>query len=198
MPTYTVTNSNFNLTSKNQKDLAQDITKVHNVVTGANTYFAQVIFNKTKKNNHFMGGKKVKEPSLFLLGQIRAGRPKKTKDRLISDLKNILVKKTKLDETQVWVYIVDLPPSQMIEYGAVLPESGKEGQWFKGLSKKLKKKLSQMERQIMLILVWFVVCIIFYIVQMTLGDSGHALEVFAAVSALAIFLISKIKHKINK
>ena len=146
MPTYTVTNSNFNLNAKQQKDLAQGITKVHNVVTGANTYFAQVIFNKTKKNNHFMGGKKVKEPSLFLLGQIRAGRPKKTKDKLISDLKNILVKKTKLDETQVWVYIVDLPPTQMIEYGEVLPESGKEGQWFKGLSKKLKKKLLQMER----------------------------------------------------
>ena len=146
MPTYTVTNSNFNLNAKQQKDLAQGITKVHNVVTGANTYFAQVIFNKTKKNNHFMCGKKVKEPSLFLLGQIRAGRPKKTKDRLISDLKNILVKKTKLDETQVWVYIVDLPPSQMIEYGAVLPESGKERQWFKSLSNKLKKKLSQMER----------------------------------------------------
>ena len=146
MPTYTVTNSNFNLTAKKQKDLAQGITKVHNVITGANTYFAQVIFNKTKKNNHFMGGKKVKEPSLFLLGQIRAGRSKKIKDRLISDLKNILVKKTKLDETQVWVYIVDLPPSQMIEYGAVLPESGKELQWFKGLSNKLKKKLSQMEK----------------------------------------------------
>ena len=29
-----------------------------------------------------MGGKKVKEPSLFLLGQIRAGRPKKIKDKL--------------------------------------------------------------------------------------------------------------------
>ena len=93
-----------------------------------------------------MGGKKVKESSLFLLGQIRAGRPKKIKDRLISDLKNILVKKTKLDETQVWVYIIDLPPAQMIEYGAVLPESGKEVQWFKGLSNKLKKKLSQMEK----------------------------------------------------
>ena len=146
MPTYTVTNSNFNLNAKQQKDLAQGITKVHNVVTGANTYFAQVIFNKTKKNNHFMGGKKVKEPSLFLLGQIRAGRPKKIKDRLISDLKNILVKKTKLDETQVWVYIIDLPPAQMIEYGTVLPESGKEVQWFKGLSNKLKKKLSQMEK----------------------------------------------------
>ena len=146
MPTYTVTNSNFNLTAKQKNNLAQGITKVHNVVTGANTYFAQIIFNKTKKNNHFMGGKKVKEPSLFLLGQIRAGRPKKTKDRLISNLKNILIKKTKLDETQVWVYIIDLPPSQMIEYGAVLPESGKEGKWFKSLSNKLKNKLSQMEK----------------------------------------------------
>ena len=145
MPTYTVTNSNFNLTAKQKNNLAKGITKVHNVVTGANTYFAQVIFNKTKKNNHFMGGKKVKEPSIFLLGQIRAGRPKKTKDRLICDLKNIIVKKTKLDETQVWVYIIDLPPSQMIEYGSVLPKSGKERQWFKSLSNKLKNKLSQIE-----------------------------------------------------
>ena len=146
MPTYTVTNSNFNLTSKEQKKLAEGITKVHNVVTGANTYFAQVIFNKTKKNNHFMGGKKVKEPSIFLLGQIRAGRPKETKDKLISDLRDVIIKNSKLDETQVWVYIVDLPPSQMIEYGAVLPESGKEKEWFSGLSGKLKKKLSKIEK----------------------------------------------------
>ncbi len=146
MPTYTVTNSNFNLTSKQQKNLAEGITKVHNVVTGANTYFAQVIFNITKKNNHFMGGKKVKEPSIFLLGQIRAGRTKIVKDKLILELKNVLVKKTKLDETQVWVYINDLPPSQMIEYGAILPESGKEKEWFKNLSSKLRKKLSNIEK----------------------------------------------------
>ena len=143
MPTYTVTNSNFNLTSNQQKKLAEGITKVHNVVTGANTYFAQVIFNKTKKNNHFMGGKKVKEPSLFLLGQIRAGRPKKIKDKIISELTDTVIKNSKLDETQIWVYIIDLPPSQMIEYGEVLPESGKEKQWFSKLSKKLKIKLSK-------------------------------------------------------
>ena len=145
MPTYTVTNSNFNISAKQQKKLAEGITKIHNVVTGANTYFAQVIFNKTKKNNHFMGGKKVKEPSLFLLGQIRAGRSKEVKDKLISDLKDVLVKNSRLDETQIWVYINDLPPSQMVEYGAVLPESGKESEWFTNLPTKLKKKLSAIE-----------------------------------------------------
>tara|TARA_X000000368_G_scaffold371040_1_gene320609 strand:- start:342 stop:491 length:150 start_codon:yes stop_codon:yes gene_type:complete len=49
----------------------------------------------------------------------------------------------------------------------------------------------------MLILVWFVVCIIFYFVQFILGNSGHALEVFAVLSAIAIFLINKIRHKIK-
>ena len=49
----------------------------------------------------------------------------------------------------------------------------------------------------MLILVWFVICILFYFVQLLLGNSGHALEVFALLSGIAIFLISKIKYKIN-
>ena len=34
----------------------------------------------------------------------------------------------------------------MIEYGAVLPESGKEKEWFSSLSPKLRKKLSALEK----------------------------------------------------
>ena len=47
----------------------------------------------------------------------------------------------------------------------------------------------------MLILVWFIVCIIFYFVHLILGNSGHALELFAVLSGIAIFLISKIRIK---
>ena len=61
-----------------------------------------------------MGGKKKSRSHLYYFGQIRAGRSKEVKDKLISDLKNVLVKNSKLDETQLWVYINDLPPSQMI------------------------------------------------------------------------------------
>ena len=145
MPTYTVTHSNFKLQTKTKVQIAKGITRVHNLVTGANTYFAQVIFNKTKNNDHYMGGKKVREPQLFLHGQIRSGRSAKIKKKLILDLKNTLIKNSKLNETQIWVYIVDLTPSQMIEYGAILPKSGGEAKWFKNLSPKLKRKLKQME-----------------------------------------------------
>ena len=145
MPTYTVTNSNFKLKARQKVEIAKDITKIHHKVTGANTYFAQVIFNKTNDHDHFMGGKKVKEPQIFLHGQIRAGRTSKIKKKLILKLRDILIKMSKLDETQVWVYIIDLPPSQMIEYGSILPESGKENKWFNNLKPKLKKKLSALE-----------------------------------------------------
>ena len=40
MPTYIVKNLKFNLSSKQKKNLAEGITKVHSIVTRANTYFA--------------------------------------------------------------------------------------------------------------------------------------------------------------
>ena len=141
MPTYSVTNSNFNINIKQKNEIAKGITKVHNKVTGANTYFAQIIFKKTKNSDHFMGGAKVKEPQIFLYGQIRAGRTNRIKKKLILELRNILVKKSNLDKTQVWVYIDELPASQMIEYGEILPKSGQENKWFNNLSTRLKKKL---------------------------------------------------------
>jgi len=47
----------------------------------------------------------------------------------------------------------------------------------------------------MLILVWFIVCIIFAFVQLVLGDSGHAIEVFALLTAIALFLINKFSKR---
>ena len=59
MPTYTVKYSNINLSQKQKKSIANDITNTHSKFTGANT-FCQVIFQKNQKNAHFMGGKIVK------------------------------------------------------------------------------------------------------------------------------------------
>ncbi len=50
----------------------------------------------------------------------------------------------------------------------------------------------------MLILIWFVVCIIFYLVQKILGNSGHALELFALLTALVLFFIDRFSRKTKK
>ena len=147
MPTYTIKYSNFRLSSKQKKIIADGITKTHSKFTGANTFFAQVIFQKNIKNSHFMGGKLVKTKEIFLNGQIRSGRTSKVKKKLILGLRKILIKNTNLKKDFVWVYLEDLLPDQMIEYGEVLPKSGQEKKWFSSLTPSLRKRLRKMDKR---------------------------------------------------
>ena len=146
MPTYTVKYSNFKLSSKQKKLIANGITKTHSKFTGANTFFAQVIFQKNENSSHFMGGKLVKNKEIFLNGQIRAGRTPAIKKKLILGLREVLTQNTKLKKDFVCVYLEDLPPEQMIEYGEILPKSGEEKKWFKSLSVSLRKRLKRLEK----------------------------------------------------
>ena len=147
MPTYTVRYSNFNLSQKQKNSLANDISNTHSKFTGANTFFAQVIFQKNEKNSHFMGGKLIKTKEIFLNGQIRSGRTAKIKNQLILGLRKILIKNTNLKKEFVWVYLEDLLPDQMIEYGKILPRSGQEKKWFDSLSSSLRQRLKKIEKK---------------------------------------------------
>ena len=147
MPTYTVKYSNFNLSQKQKNLLAKDFSSIHSKFTGANTFFAQVIFQKNEKNSHFMGGKLVKTKEIFLNGQIRSGRTSKGKKQIILGLRKNLIKKTNLKKDYVLVYLEDLLPDQMIEYGEVLPKSGQEKKWFNSLKSSLRKRLRKMEKR---------------------------------------------------
>ena len=147
MPTYTVKCSNFNLSHKQKSSLANDISNTHSKLTSANTFFAQVIFQKNEKKSHYMGGKLVKTKEIFLNGQIRSGRTIKVKKQLILGLRKILIKNTNLRKENVWVYLEDLLPDQMIEYGEVLPKSGQEKKWFNSLNQSLRERLRKMEKR---------------------------------------------------
>ena len=145
MPTYFVNSSNIKLSKILKDKLAKKITKIHNKATGANKYFAQVIFNDTKKGSHFMGGKIVTKSEIFIYGHIRSGRTSKVKNKLIKALRQTIKENTKLRKDNIWVYLLDLKPNQMIEYGEILPKSGSEKIWFKNLPNKLKIRLNKID-----------------------------------------------------
>ena len=145
MPTYYVNTSNIKFSKLLKEKLAKQITKIHNKATGANKYFAQVIFNNTKKGDHYMGGKIVSKPEIFIYGHIRSGRTAKVKNKLVKGLREIIQVNTKLEKDNIWVYLLDLKPDQMIEYGEILPKSGGEKKWFKNLPTKLKIRLNKID-----------------------------------------------------
>ena len=94
-----------------------------------------------------MGGKIVTKSEIFIYGHIRSGRTSKIKNKLIKGLREIIEKNTKLGKDNIWVYLLDLKPNQMIEYGEILPKSGGEKKWFKNYFK-IRKIINWIDQRI--------------------------------------------------
>lgn len=143
MPTYTVTAPEARLNARHKADIAAAITRVHHTVTGAPSYFAQVIFVEVKPGNHFIGGRQLAADQVFVHGQIRAGRSAKDKDALMAGLLQAVAQAAEAPHHAVWVYLLDLVPRQMAEFGHVLPEPGGEAAWTAALPAEDRERMAR-------------------------------------------------------
>ena len=141
MPTYTVTTLEGCLDDEKRSKIAREITRVHNETTGAPTYFAQVIFIEVAPGKYFVGGMPLHGQQVFVNGQIRAGRSTESKDALISQMLAAVARAARLPGNNIWVYITDLIPRQMAEFGHVLPEPGDEAKWAASLPEEDRKRM---------------------------------------------------------
>ena len=146
MPTYICTVLTNRLSPEQKARIASEITRVHNQVTGAATYFAQVIFQEVAVGNYFIGGKPLADDQIFLHGQIRAGRSAIDRKRLLLSLHQVVAESSGAQSSSVWVYLVELPARAMIEYGHVLPEPGDEAQWFDALPEQDRRWMERSSR----------------------------------------------------
>jgi len=142
MATYSVYYAGISLTTHQKYTIAQAVTKIHAEVTGAEAYFAQVIFKQLDQHDCFIGGVLLDEPHVFLNGQIRSGRSEQMKKQLLVELEIAIQKACKLASQHIWAYIDELHPGQMIEYGQILPEVGGENTWFATLPINIQHRLS--------------------------------------------------------
>ena len=129
MPTYTCACRSGFLDASKKAGIASAITTAHAEVTGAPPYFAQVIFNEVPSGNHFIGGQKLEHDHIFVFGHIRAGRSAADRKALIERLTTDVAKGVGVKSFSVWVYLHELPPAAMVEFGHILPESGDEAVW---------------------------------------------------------------------
>ncbi len=133
MPTYTVSAKTGRLNAAQKNAIAAEITRVHNEQTGAQSFFAQVIFHDIPEGNHFVGGALLANDQIFVHGQIRSGRDAATKRLLLEHLLAAISNAASTAKVNAWVYIVDVPAAQMAEYGHILPQPGTEAAWLEAL-----------------------------------------------------------------
>ncbi len=142
MATYSIYYAGLSLNTHQKFTLSKAITKIHAEVTGAEAYFAQLIFKELDLHDFFIGGVLLDEPHIFLNGQIRAGRSEQTKKQLLVELEIAIQSVSKIASHQIWAYIVEIAPGQMIEYGQVLPAVGQDSVWFSTLPASIQTKLN--------------------------------------------------------
>lgn len=141
MPTYNVHYPKGLLSAEQKQAIAKAVTEAHSTVTGAQRFFAQVLFREIPEGDWYLAGQPLVGPHLFLFGHIRAGRTLEVKATLLRALRDALVKHGGAPIERAWVYLSDVPAAHIIEYGEILPDPGQEEQWLASLPNEARKLL---------------------------------------------------------
>jgi phenylpyruvate tautomerase PptA (4-oxalocrotonate tautomerase family) len=68
MPTYFCSSPSGRLTTEQKRKIAGEITRIHSEVTGAPSFFAQVIFHEVNPGGWFIGGLPLTHEHIFVYG----------------------------------------------------------------------------------------------------------------------------------
>ena len=141
MPTYTVTVANLSLSPQQKSQIAEAITAAHNAQTGAPQFFAQVLFSEADEGDHFVGGRVNTAPQVYVHGLVREGRSIEIKQALMSQMLEEIAQIVDITAEDVWIYLQDIPATQMIEFGRFLPAPGDEAEWEREMTPERRARL---------------------------------------------------------
>ena len=146
MPTYLCYAAANQLTSEQKAAIAEAITSAHSEEAAAPRYLVQVIFHNLKAPDSYLGAKPASIHHVWFRADIRAGRTEAQKSKLQSRIVREVVRITNNSPSNIWIYLNELLPANMVEFGQVLPAPGKENGWFRQLSEDLKAQLTELNK----------------------------------------------------
>jgi phenylpyruvate tautomerase PptA (4-oxalocrotonate tautomerase family) len=147
MPTYNCFSSSEKLATLQKKEIAEWLTKVYQEEFGLERYMTQVIFNEVAKDDRYIAGKPARPDLIWIRCDVRAGRNKDMKARLLRRIQQGVAQTASVPEEAVWVYFCDLPPEDIMEWGHIMPPlraMPDDDTWFKELSGPFKEYLRRL------------------------------------------------------
>lgn len=143
MPTYVCSVPSGSFTDDQKAAAAEAISRIHSEETGAPPYFVQVVMEEKKPRERFLGGVLVSN-QIWIRGDIRAGRTKAQRKKMMLRIMSEISQISGVKNDDIWVYLCNLEPTDMVEYGNVLPNAGEEKMWYDGLPNSLKEYLASL------------------------------------------------------
>src|SRR5919106_4206425 len=146
MPTYVCVVKAGLLNDEQKQRIASAITRLHSEATGAPTWFAQVVIDENEQRQRYLGGQRA-DHQIWIRADIRAGRTSEQRQRLMLSIMRAVSEISGVEESAIWVYLCNLAPDDMVEYGHVLPRPGEEQAWFEALPPELQCYLTSIRIQ---------------------------------------------------
>ncbi len=140
MPTYVVSSRAGHLGDERKASIARAIARRHGEATGAPSYLVQVVHEEKAPGDRTIGGRPA-DRHIWIRGDVRAGRSASQRQQLMLTIMRDVARIADIAETDVWIYLCNLAPTDMIEFGHVLPEPGGEAEWFEALPDTLRDEL---------------------------------------------------------
>jgi phenylpyruvate tautomerase PptA (4-oxalocrotonate tautomerase family) len=122
MPMYFSVTQEGTLSAEARAHVAREVTRIHTTATCAPTKWVHVIFQTYPAGFGFSDG--VAGSAATLIGYLRSGRTGELKTKLVQDLWPMYPEAKGLTDADIVVALQDVPPSQAMEMGFVLPEAG--------------------------------------------------------------------------
>lgn len=145
MPTYAVTSRIGLINQDKRAAVAELLTTLHHEIAIAPRYLVQVIFHDVAPGALFLAGQPAPEGHVWIHADIRSGRTRQQKTELLEQITAQVAALLGLEPEHVWVYVNEIPGGHMTEYGQLLPEPGREGEWFAALPPHVREELSALE-----------------------------------------------------
>ncbi len=145
MPTYVCYTAADRLTAEQRSRIATAITTAHSEEALAPRYLVQVMFQEFGPSRNYIGGAPVPSRQFWVRGDIRSGRTDAQRTRLQLRIAREVGEIAGSSPSDMWVYINELLPVNMVEFGHVLPQPGHENEWLGQLPKDLREHLTKLE-----------------------------------------------------
>ena len=124
MPLYTVTTPDGLLSAQQRDAIAAEIVRIHTTIMNVPANFVHSIFPTYPGGHAYVAADR--SPVGSIVGVIRAGHTSEEKSRLVQAIWKMFHEKTGVSDRDLSIALQEVPASQAMENGVIMPEVGLE------------------------------------------------------------------------